>query len=68
MELTANQKRIVLALLLVLLFPFLYLFGFTHPIADDLGFAYQAQQAPLWEVLVNFYFKSNGLFLNQFRF
>ncbi|MCB0379723.1 MAG: hypothetical protein KDD24_00605, partial [Flavobacteriales bacterium] len=62
MKLTDNQKQIVLAVLLVLLVPFLYLFGFVHPIADDLGFAYQSQQAPLWEVLVNLYFKSNGLY------
>lgn len=62
MKLTDNQKQIVLAVLLVLLVPFLYLFGFAHPIADDLGFAYQSQQAPLWEVLVNLYFKSNGLY------
>lgn len=62
MDLSNNQKRIVLAVLMVLLAPFIYLFGFVHPIADDLGFAYQSQQAPLWEVLVNFYYKTNGLY------
>ncbi|MGE3652696.1 MAG: DUF6056 family protein [Flavobacteriales bacterium] len=66
MEFSNNQKRIVLLVLLGLLAPFLYLFGFVHPVADDLGFAYQAQQAQLWEILVNFYHKTNGLYSGNF--
>lgn len=61
-ELSRNQKFIILFLLLVLLIPFLYLFGFVHPIADDLGFAYQSQQAPLLDVLAHLYHKTNGLY------
>lgn len=66
MEVSKNQKFTILFLLLVLLLPFLYLFAFTHPIADDLGFAYQAKQAPLFDVLVNSYFYSNGLYSGNF--
>lgn len=66
MDLSKNQKLLILFLLLVLLLPFLYLFAFTHPIADDLGFAYQAKQAPLFDVLVNSYFYSNGLYSGNF--
>jgi len=66
MSISTKQKNIILFLLLGLLGPFLYLFGFAHPIADDLGFAYQAQQAPLWEVLANFYYKTNGLYTGNF--
>lgn len=68
-EISKNQKLLILFLLLVLLLPFLYLFAFTHPIADDLSFGYQAKQAPLFNVLVNSYFYSNGLYTgNLFMF
>lgn len=66
MEISKNQKFTILFLLLVLLLPFLYLFAFTHPIADDLSFGYQAKQAPLFDVLVNSYFYSNGLYSGNF--
>lgn len=66
MEVSKNQKLLILFLLLVLLLPFLYLFAFTHPIADDLSFGYQAKQAPLFDVLVNSYFYSNGLYSGNF--
>lgn len=65
-EISKNQKLLILFLLLVLLTPFLYLFAFTHPIADDLSFGYQAKQAPLFDVLVNSYFYSNGLYSGNF--
>lgn len=65
-EISKNQKFTILFLLLVLLTPFLYLFAFTHPIADDLGFAYQAKRTPLLDVLVNSYFYSNGLYSGTF--
>lgn len=69
MEISNNQKLLILFLLLVLLTPFLYLFAFAHPIADDLDFGYQAKQAPLFDVLVNSYFYSNGLYTgNIFMF
>ena len=68
-EISKNQKLLILFLLLVLLLPFFYLFAFTHPIADDLSFGYQAKQAPLFNVLVNSYFYSNGLYTgNLFMF
>lgn len=66
MEISQNQKLLILFLLLVLLLPFLYLFAFTHPIADDLSFGYQAKQAPLFDVLLNSYFYSNGLYSGNF--
>ena len=65
-EISKNQKLLILFLLLVLLLPFLYLFAFTHPIADDLSFGYQAKQAPFFDVLVNSYFYSNGLYSGNF--
>lgn len=65
-EISKNQKLLILFLLLVLLLPFLYLFAFTHPIADDLSFGYQAKQAPFFDVLVNSYFYSNGLYTGNF--
>ncbi len=66
MEVLQKQKLLILFLLLVLLLPFLYLFAFTHPIADDLSFGYQAKQAPLFDVLLNSYFYSNGLYSGNF--
>lgn len=66
MEVPQKQKLLILFLLLVLLLPFLYLFAFTHPIADDLSFGYQAKQAPLFDVLLNSYFYSNGLYSGNF--
>ncbi len=62
MESSKKQKRSILFFLLVLFIPFLYLFGFPHPIADDLGFAYQAKQVPLLKTLVDSYFYTNGLY------
>lgn len=66
MEISQKQKFIILFLLLILLSPFLYLFAFAHPIADDLAFGYQAKQAPLFDVLLNSYFYSNGLYSGNF--
>lgn len=69
MPISTKQKLIITILLLILLTPFLYLFAFAHPIADDLSFGYQAKQAPLFDVLVNSYFYSNGLYTgNLFMF
>lgn len=66
MEISNQQKLILISLLLVLLLPYLYLFGFVHPIADDLGFGYQSKQAPLLGVLINSYKTSNGLYSGNF--
>lgn len=66
MEFTNKHKYVLILFLVVLLLPYLYLFGFVHPIADDLGFGYQAKQAPLLNVLINTYKTSNGLYSGNF--
>jgi len=66
MVLNKKYSGYVLASLILLLLPFLYLILFTHPIADDLVFGFKAKTEGLFEVSKKTYLTWNGRYSGNF--
>jgi hypothetical protein len=56
----------ILGVLILLLIPFIYLFLFTHPIADDLAFGHQTKTTDLFTQLRSTYLNWNGRYSGNF--
>ena len=60
MFLQKNSEKILFAILLLILFPYLYLAFFTHPVADDFSFTVTRNHLGLIESLKYEYFHWSG--------